>query len=280
MPPALSPKPLTVVFRDHQVRIVSDVPVPAAQAKALAARIEDAYRYDTERQHWKDGAPLDKQITIEVLGKARWKKLTGDTDGSTSGYTSDADHFAVPATILDRRATADDDDTFAHELGHIQDYREAGKARRQIPIYLQEGKEYLLGDAYPLSRGRSNPAIRDVAKELSTIDGAVAREVMAHFRTDAQEAHSGDQGFRDEVTGALFVEFLRTRLGGGKPDAIARVAALTEAVGRGATYPAAFKAQFGVAPQAAEDLFVEFVKATEGNPKERLRGTLFEGASR
>jgi len=267
---------LVEVYRDAQVRVVSDAGMTSAQGHALADRVEEAYRFDARKQHWPDTEPLGKTITVAALSRGAFAQVTGDTSGSVAGVTTSPDVFAMPASQATRRS-ADGDATIAHELGHVQDLREAGRRISQVPIYLQEGKEYLLGDMYPSSRGATGHSLQSVTWELGRISGADALDVMRNFRTVRDEAEAGPLGFRGEVVGALFVEFLRTRLNGGTPDAIGKVADVIADVGQGATYGEAFKARFKVAPAEAEAAFVRYVAQTTGNPWERLRGTLYDG---
>ena len=97
--------------------------------------------------------------------------------------------------------------------------------------------------------------------------------MIQRFRTGEDEARSGAFGFIGETTGALFIEFLRVRMG--KRDALPKVAEVISEVGRGESYDAAFKRQFGVPPREVEAAFVDFIADTEGSPQDRLAGTLF-----
>lgn len=267
------------IYSDKQVKIVSDESLTVADARALAERCEAAYRFDAKAQGWSDTRPLETPLTVAVLSRGAFASVTGDSTGSVGGVTVSPNVFVVPDTVLGRRSALDEN-VIAHELGHVQDLREAGKAISKVPIYLQEGKEYVLGETYPLSEKMKNPHLVYVAQALGNITGADARDVMQHFRTVEDEAKSGPRGFIGETTGALYVEFLRTRLssvgpGQGKPDAMHRVANVISSVGKGASYDAAFKAQFGVSSRESETQFVAYVAATEGNPRARLSGTVF-----
>lgn len=261
------------VYSDDQVQIVSDEKVSAAKAKSLANRIEKAWDFDESRQHWADPTPLQKPLTVAVLSNDAFGKLTGDTTGATAGVTTGPDLFAVPDRVLGRR-NAQDENTIAHELGHIQDIRECGERIEDVPIYLQEGKEYLLGECYPLEEKMKNPHITYVGDALKRLTGKDADWLMKHFRHAADEQASGNVGFFGEVTGALFVEFLRVRLN--HPDAVAQVAGVISDVGKGKSYDAAFRSHFGLSPKEAEKQFVDFIARTDGNPVARLEGTLFD----
>ena len=263
------------VYRDARVQVVSDEAVTQTQAKALATRIEKAYDFDKTAQKWPSAQVLDAPLTVAVLTNGAFGRFTGDTSGSIAGVTTGPNLFVMPDRVLGRR-NAQDENTIAHELGHVQDFREAGKRLEQVPIYLQEGKAYILGENYPLAENMKNPHIQYVGNALKQLTGDQARDILKTFRTNADEANAGPKGFWGEVTGALFVEFLRTRMGGtGSADAVPKLASVTAAVGGGESYGQAFHEQFGVTPAQAESSFIDYVQRTEGQPVDRFRGTLF-----
>ena len=172
----------------------------------------------------------------------------------------------------------DDDDTIAHELSHVMDFRAAGDGIDKIPVYEQEGRAYTIGDTYPITEGKdkSDPVLRGVGEELAKITGAQAADVMKNYRDGSAEGAPGRDGFRDETTGALYVQFLKTRLGGqGVPDALQKLAQVSADVGQGLSYDKAFQKEFGVTSKSTEDAFVKYVTATEGKPAERMSGTLW-----
>jgi len=274
---AAAPTRLHTVFSDSLVKIVSDENLSLDQAKAVAKKIEDANAFDIAQQGWTNTKPLGKQITVEVLTKAGFDKLLGGDSTGVAGVTMDANTMAVPDDLTSRQ-NPDDDDTIAHEVSHVQDFREGGRHLDDVPIYVQEGKAYSLGDMYPiaLKEDDKDPVLGGIADSLGKLTGAQAQDVMDHYRTAADESAPGRNGFRDETTGALYIQFLKTRLGGaGKSDAVPRMAQVIADVGKGIKYDDAFKKQFGVTPKESEAAFVKYVKDTEGKPAERLKGTVW-----
>lgn len=261
------------VFHDAQVNVVSDENLSASQAQIVAQKVEAAYAYDTRSQTWANPSPLRGQLEVAVLSKRSFGQITGSNSG-VGGFTTGPNLFVVPDSVVGPK-TALSEDVIAHELGHVQDFREGGSRLQQIPIYLQEGKEYVLGESYPVGEGIPNPHLAYVRNSLAQLTPEDARDVFAHFRTPQDEAVAGPEGFRGETTGALYVEFLRTRLGGGKPDAVPRLANVVSQVGQGASYAQAFHAAFGCTPKSAEDAFVSYVAATQNNPTQRFAGTIF-----
>lgn len=270
---------MTTVYQDQFCKIVTDDPkMTKAQGQALAKKVEDAWQADLKLEQWKDTSPLNKnQLTVQALTKSGFDKALGGDSTGVAGVTMGPDLMAVPENLTSS-TNPDDDDTIAHELNHVMDFREAGDGIDSIPVYEQEGKAYTVGDTYPITEGKdkSDPVLRGVGEELSKITGAQARDVMDNYRDGSAEGDSSRDGFRDETTGALYVQFLKTRLGGaGVPDALQRLAQVTADVGQGQSYDNAFQKEFGVSSKSTEDAFVKYVTATEGKPSERMAGTLW-----
>lgn len=256
------------VYRDAELRIVSDRSVTRAQARALAARIEAAYDWDAAKLGWSRAAPLRPRLNVAVLTEDAFARFTGDSTGTVAGVTTGPDLFVVPERVLGRMSR-DDVDTVAHELTHVQDFREAGRRVDGIPTYLLEGRAYVDGNRFAGDAAK----FRDVLEQLSARDAAA---VLSGFRHARDEQKDPRFVFVAEVTGGLFVEFLRKKLGGrGKADAMKRLSRCVEALGRGTSFEAAFRAQFGVTLGAAEQQFLRWVRATEGRPSARLSGTLY-----
>ena len=270
------------VYRDGQISVVTDTDMTAAQGKSLAGRIEHAYNRDTEVQKWNNTDVLKAPLTVGVLSQAAFEKTTGDSSGSIAGVTFGPNLFVVPDRVVSQKPKAQDEDTIAHELGHVQDFREAGDKLEKIPVFLQEGKEYVLGETYPGSRGMDNDHLAYVGDVLGKISASTAKEVLAGFQKPEDENKSANFAFLGEVTGSLFVEFLRTRLGGkGDANAVSDLAHVTEQVGSGQAFATSFKDQFGVGFQAAQNQFISYLQETEGNPAARLNGTIYApGAKR
>lgn len=260
------------IYEDAQVRVVSDVRVPAAAGRALAGRIERAYKWDERKEKWRDPAPLRPQLTVEVLSRPAFSRFTGDASGRIAGVTTGPNVFVVPDRVLAGVRTGDED-TIAHELAHVQDFREGGRGLERVPIYLQEGKAYVLGDSYPASLGLRDGHKADVAAALGRLSARDVQTVLAHFRAGADEGRDPQFVYYGEITGALFVEWLRGR----KADAVPRLAQAIADTGRGADFETSFRAQFGISIESAEAGFVRFIAATEGRPRERLKGTIYAG---
>ncbi len=254
-------------FHDAQVRVVSDRPVSAADAKALVARVERAWKSDVKTQRWDDEGPLRRTLTIAVLSAPAFAQFTGDATGSIAGVTTGKDTFVMPERVL-HGTTRDDENTLAHELSHVQDFREAGDAMESIPTYLEEGKATVIGDAY----GRESRHLADAARTMASFTGDEVAYLLRNFRRSSDEQRPPQFVYAGEVMGALFVEYLATHVRG---DAVVRLADAVEAAGRGTSFTRAFATSFGRSLGEVEREFVTFVRDTEGEPGRRLEGTLY-----
>jgi hypothetical protein len=254
-------------FHDAQVRVVSDRPLPREQAKALATRVERAWQADLEKHQWNDERPLHKQLTVAVLSRDAFERFTGDETGSIAGVTTGPDVFVMPERVL-RGVSVDDQDTIAHELAHVQDFRMAGDAMAQVPTWLEEGKASVIGDAF----GRSSRHLHDAARTMAGFSADDVAYLLQNFRGPDAENQPPNFVYAGEVMGALFVEYLGAHV---KRDAVLRISDAIEAAGNGVEFGAAFRAALGLSLGEAQRRFVEFIRETEGDPNRRLAGTLY-----
>ena len=257
-----------VDYQDTQLRVVSDHPLSSSDARSLAARIERAWAHDTKVQRWDDQRPLQKQLTVAVLSAQAFARFTGDDTGSVAGVTTGKDLLVVPNRVL-HGTTPDDEDTIAHELSHVQDFREAGDAMDSVPTYLEEGKASVIGDAW----GRDPRHLADTARTMASLTAEDAAYLLKNFRSASAERRPPQFVYAGEVTGALFVEFLATHV---NRDAVVHLSDAVEAAGKGTRFTTAFAKAFGLSLTEAEQRFVAFIRDTEGEPSRRLAGTLYE----
>lgn len=268
---------LTTVYQDQFVKVVSDdSKLTKDQGAALAKKIEDTYKWDTSTLGWTETSPLEgKQLTVEALTKAGFDQVLGGDSTGTAGVTMGPNLMAVPENLTSS-TNPDDDDTIAHELVHVMDFREGGNKVDHVPIYLQEGHAYTIGDLYPIHEGKDaqDPVLGGIARSLTKVTADQARDVMDHYRDPSAESDPNRDGFRDETTGALYVNFLKSQLG--FEDVLPRIAQVVQDVGKGSDYDTAFKKQFGISSTDSENKFVQFMKDTENKPEARLEGTIWE----
>ncbi len=265
----MGPSGMYVAFEDAQVRVETEQPVSSAQAKALAARVERAWVADNKTQRWDDQKVLRDKLTVAVLSPRSFAEFTGDPTGSVAGVTTGPDTIVMPDRLLGG-ASGDDENTIAHELAHVQDFREAGDAMNSVPTYLEEGKAVVIGDAWSKDRAH----LQQSARTMASFTGDDVAYLLHNFRTASAERRPPQFVYAGEVMGALFVEYLATHV---KKDAVVRICDAVEAAGDGKRFTEAFKKSFGISLTEAERRFTEFVRATEGDPQRRLAGTLYGG---
>jgi hypothetical protein len=273
---------LNTVFSDGKVTVATNNAINQAVGKQVGDSYEAADDYMRSVMKFQDPAPLAKPVNVVVLTQDEFAKLLGVTDASgIAGVTINPNTFVMPQEAA-LRLNADDKDTQAHQDTHVANFRVSGKNIDKIPIYVQEGVAYLIGDGYSLPM--KNPVIPKIATFLGQIKQADAQWVVDHFRKGSDEANAGNKGFLGEVGGALFVEFLRAKIDRpdvpqkGFPNAMQQFAKIYAAIGKGQDYDQAFQQQFKMAPAQAEAGFVKFIGDTEGKPQDRLGGTLYGDA--
>ena len=254
-------------YEDAQVRVVSDRPISRAEAKGLAARVELAWASDAHEQQWDDTRPLQPQLTVAVLSPAAFARFTGDETGSIAAVTTGKDLFVVPERVL-HGTSQEDEDTLAHELAHVQDFRMAGDAMDSIPTYLEEGKAVVLGDAW----GADDKRLASVARTMTALSADDVAYLLRNFRHPSAEGRPPQFVYAGETAGALFVEYLATHV---RADAVVRLCDAVEAAGDGTRFTTAFRKSFGLSLTEAEQRFIAFVRETERSPSRRLAGTLY-----
>lgn len=233
----------------------------------MVDRIERAWASDVQRQRWDDPARVQGSLTVAVLSATAFAQFTGDSSGSVAGVTTGPGLFVVPTRVTQTQ-DREDDDTFAHELAHVQDFRVAGEAMASIPTYLEEGKASVLGDVY----AREPRRLASSARTMAAFTGDEVQLLLQRFRTSAAERNAPGFVYAGEVMGALFVEYLAVHV---RRDALARLCDAIESAGQGRSFSSAFRAEMGTSLSVLEARFVDFIRATEGQPSARLRGTLY-----
>lgn len=260
-----------VVHDFGRIEIATDEHLTRRQARRIADHARAAYRQDTFEQgrgRRGPGAPL----TIGVFSDKTFAEFTGDRRGQIFGAQTDRNTIVLRDDIV--RGRPPELAVLAHEVAHVQDERLAGGNRvYRVPTFLREGKAILLGNRYVASRGLRNQAQAETARALGRYSAKDAEEMFRNYRGDPRSELRRGNGPRNDRLGALYVEFLRTRFG--HPDALNKLANVTREVGRGTSFQRAFEQQFGVKPSEAEAAFVQFMRQTENNPAERLRGTQY-----
>jgi hypothetical protein len=253
------------VYEDPEFIVFTDGELTEAQGRVLADRLRHAYAYGLKQEQWEDPETAQGQIRAFVLKPETFAATFPPGAGAA---TIDANTIVLPMRTTEAEVSPLDLDVLAHELVHIQDFRQAGLAPfMSLPTYFREGKAFVLGNDYSERFEENHDYMRSLAGGVVQLTDELITRGFAQVMPNMV----------NELGGALYMEYLRTRLNGtGIPDAWQRAAEVVNQIGEGVTFQAAFQDQFGTTPDAALNAFKEWVNATEGNPTERLRGTIYE----
>lgn len=254
------------VFRDDGIRIVSDRVISQTKASALAREIEAAYQWDEKQFQLAKTPAVERPLTVAVLSQGAFPDITEDATGLVARGNTGSSYLVVPEHVLAERS-AQDKVTLDHELE--QGLSKSRKKTDQIPTYLLEGCVCLDENRYAKNQNV-------VQRVLGQLRGQDVATVLANFRHERDERPPAFV-FVAEITGALMVEYLRTKLDGkGLPDALKRLSKVIEDVGDGKSFHEAVHKQFQKSLVELEKSFISWVTRTEGDPRKRLDGTRFE----
>jgi hypothetical protein len=240
---------------DGFLLILSDRDLDTARCKAHVVRVLKSYAFVTERAGWKDRSLLTAQpLKFSVLGDPALKVL---------GYAQGQNLMVMKDAYMDNPLS---EGTLAHELAHIQDFRQL-KGKR-MPSFMFEGRALTIGQAYRVSIGQ---ALGDYDRQMAqsavgfTSDGALA----------LLENYQG-RGWDNQAVGTVVVEYMRTRWKGGIADISPRLSRMIERIAAGREFDQSFQDEFGESAEAFANAFTGFLSATQNNAQERLAGTMWQ----
>jgi len=262
-PGAEVPSDYHLVFqtRDHFISVYCNGDLETTKAAKLAAQVQDAYDFVSEMEQWRSLEPLKAPLQVRV--KTDMKK-------GLLGF-SFKDVFTIGLSYIGNPLARG---TLAHELTHCQDDRQLGK--HKIPHYLMEGRALLVGRAYREKLGQKPDAYdRNINKKIIEFTAVDAQEVLSELSGE-KEPEPGPMLSRMEFIGCFFMEFMRTHFHEGLADIQPRTARLVADVGQGMGYEESFKKDVGLSLEEAKKAFIAFINKTQGNPKARLKGTVWQ----
>jgi hypothetical protein len=235
--------------------ILSDRNLDPARCKAHVTRVLKAYAFVTERSKWKDPSLLRAQpLKFSVLGDPALKVL---------GYASGPNLMVMKDAYMDNPLS---EGTLAHELAHIQDFRQLRGKR--MPSFMFEGRALTIGQTYRVSIGQP----------LGDYDRQMARSAVGFTPDQALallENYTG-RGWDNQAVGTVVVEYMRTKWKGGIPDVTPRLSSMIERIAAGRDFDAAFQDEFGTSAEAFAEAFMGFLRTTQNDPKQRLAGTMWQ----
>jgi Hemopexin len=237
---------------DGFISVLSDTDLGSSEAAQIARRIADAYSFDRQQDRWSNPQPLDSPITVRIPAVGPQGLI---------GLATAPNRFLIQLDWVRQPTSAA---TLAHELTHLQDYRELG--RSSLPHYWMEGRADSNAFAYRDHLGLGqNP---DWKRRLARWTSADARGVLEGTVTYAQH------GNENEEVGTLWFEHLRRRF----PDAHPRSARMITAIAAGQTLEQAYQAAFGESLARGQAEFLAYLDRTQADPDARVAGTWMQSA--
>ena len=281
-PPSVSAAPASqgaqgerIVAEDGMVRISSDLELTRERWRVGAARLHAAYLHAAAAHGWAVEGRLADPYTVHLLSAELLEKEHPGTNLACFGPDK---MFGPVATVMDDPGFADG--ALVHESTHLLHSR---KGRGVLGHYLEEGTaqdlQRLYDTAHSQGKARFVRSMRGETVFLAKVTSDEARPILEQLAWDAKSTKAIN---RTEDLGCLFVEFLRTRAGGGGyADYVHRIARMVEQMpplrqkdpGWREAYLAALNRE--VSPDA-EGEFLAYLKKTQGQPSRRLAGTVFE----
>jgi hypothetical protein len=240
---------------DGFLEVLSDHPVDPARCKAVAARALKAYGFVTERAAWKDRSILTaKPLEFALVGNDAIKVL---------GYAKGPNLMVMKDSYMDDPLS---EGTLSHELTHIQDLRQLQGKR--LPSFMLEGRALTIGQAYRMNVGQKpGDYDRQMARSAANFTADKAMELLDNY-----SAH----GWDNQAIGTVVVEYMRVKWKGGIADINPRLSRVIERMAAGREFEQAFQDEFGESAEAFAESFAAFLRATQGNPQQRLQGTMWQ----
>ena len=243
---------------DGFLHVYSDHPVDPARCKAIAARATKTFAFVTDRAEWKDRGLL----TAKPLEFA----LVGDNAHNVLGYAKGPNLMVMKDSYMDNPLS---EGTLAHELTHIEDLRQL--RGKKLPSFMLEGRALTIGQAYRLSIGQTpGDYDRQMARSAVNFTADQAMGLLDNY---------GGHGWDNQAIGTVVVEYMRTQWKGGIPDINPRLSRMIERVAAGREFDQAFQDEFGVSSEAFAADFAAYLRATQGDAKRRLQGTMWQSVA-
>lgn len=240
---------------DGFLHIYADHPVPDERCRAITGRVLKAFDFVAERAGWRDRRPL----TAQPLAFA----LVGESASNLLGFAQGPNLMVMKDSYLDKALS---EGTLAHELTHIQDFRQL--KGRPLPSFMLEGRALTIGHAYRMAIGQ--PA-GDYDRQMAA---SAARFTAEHALAllDNDRGH----GWDNQAIGTVVVEYMRSQWKGGVSDINRRLSQMIERMAGGVAFEQAFQDEFQVTADAFAETFASHLRATQGDPARRLRGTIWQ----
>ena len=232
--------------------------IDPGRCKVIVARVLKAYAFVGERAAWKD----KDLLTAQPLQFA----LVGDSGIKVLGYAKGPNLMVMKDSYMDQPLS---EGTLAHELTHIQDLRQL--RGKKLPSFMLEGRALTIGQAYRLHIGQApGDYDRQMARSAAGFTAEKATELLDNY-----SAH----GWDNQAIGTVVVEYMRAEWKSGITDINPRLSRMIEGIAAGHEFERAFENEFGATAEAFAEAFIGFLRATQGDPKRRLKGTMWQSVS-
>lgn len=243
---------------DGFLQVYTSHEITAERCRSHAARLLEAYAFVAERYAWKDKATLTaKPLQFALVPPSEIKVL---------GYASGPNLMVMGDKYMDDPLS---EGTLAHEVAHIQDLRQL--KGKKLPSFMLEGRALTVGQAYRLQVGQKvGDYDRNMARSAVGFTAEQAMELLENYR---------GHGWNNQAIGTVVVEYMRVEWRGGIADVNPRLSRMIEAMAGGREFEAAFEDEFKVKAEAFAEEFATFLRATQGDSKRRLKGTMWQSVS-
>lgn len=240
---------------DGFLRILSDRELDPVRCKSHVARVMKAFAFVTERAAWKDRSLLTaRPLRFAVLGDPALNVL---------GYALGPNLMVMKDAYMDNPLS---EGTLAHELTHIQDFRQLRGKR--LPSFMLEGRALTIGQAYRLHVGQKpGDYDRQMARSAATFTADQAMELLENY---------GGHGWNNQAIGTVVVEYMRVKWNGGIADINPRLSRMIERIAAGREFELAFQDEFKASADAFAEAFSGFLRTTQNSPQLRLQGTMWQ----
>lgn len=267
-----------VVFNNDTIQIISDVPITKSQAQRISAIFDESYAFALHESPLPDRVQHDRLITVHILPPGQ----LGSSYAACQGLNEIRLNPDALHPDLDRLGLG-----LAHECTHLIHHR----AGASLPRFLEEGVAKTIGYRYLLKCRTITKGGEEYWEGANRSVSKISANFAEHVLED-DIAKSRNQHFtgKDEYTGELYFEFLRSRLNGsGVNNALVRMNKLIEYMPPGLqpntadwwdAYHDAFARFYDTSVEDANKQFLAYMIRTEGNPKMRLNHTIFTESRR
>jgi len=248
---------LQCISDDRFLQIYSDHAIDQTSCKSIVDHILNAYAFVSTQESWSN--------TIPLAAKPLKVRLTGELKEHTLGYAHGANLMVIKDKYMNDHPFSEG--TLAHELTHIQDSRQLQGSK--LPSYMLEGRASINGHAYRIALGQAD----------NRFDRQMAGSAMRFTSSDAEELLSDyhGRGWKNQVIGAFFVEYMRTKWNGtGISDTHHRLAHMIEIMAKGSKFEMAFQKEFGATFDVFCASFIKYLDDTQNDPRVRLQKTMWQ----